>query len=94
MTKSKFIEKYAAYNGITVTEAEKYVNSFINLIYSELKQGNKVQLSGFGTFSVAHRASRIGVNPKTREKMLIHSYNTPKFKAGERLKDVVKRRTN
>lgn len=94
MTKSQFIEKYSAINGITITEGERLVNSFIKLIYSTLKEGDRVLLSGFGTFTVAHREAKIGVNPRTLQKMKIPAHNTPKFKAGQGFKDQVKRRTN
>lgn len=95
MKKSEFIEKYSATNGITVTEGEKYVNSFIKLIYSTLKEGDRVLLSGFGTFSVAHRAKRIGVNPREwTEKIVIPAHNAPKFQAGQAFKDQIKRKAD
>lgn len=91
MNKSELIEKMGAQLGITSGESERYLNNFIALIYSELSEGNKVNISGFGCFSVSHRASRIGVNPRQPSvKITIPELNTPKFKAGEAFKEAIK----
>jgi nucleoid DNA-binding protein len=93
MNKSDLIEQLAARLGITVSEAEKYINTFINLIYEKLREGDKVNISGFGQFSVSHRAPRIGVNPRNpSQKITIPELNTPKFKAGEAFKEAIKLR--
>lgn len=91
MKKSELIEKMAMQLGIPMRQAERCVNNLTNIIYAELKGGNKVQISGFGTFSVSHRAPRLGVNPRNpSEKITIPELNTPKFKAGEVFKEAVK----
>lgn len=91
MKKSQFVEELAARLGITASESEKFVNTFIRLIYETLMLGGEVNLSGFGKFSVSHRAAREGVNPrKPSERILIKALNTPKFKAGEAFKAAVK----
>lgn len=93
MTKRQFTEEVAARLGITFSQAEKTLNSVIHLIYEQLRSGQEVNLSGFGKFSVSHRHSRIGVNPrKPTEKITIPELNTPKFKAGEAFKSAVKLR--
>lgn len=56
---------------------------------SHLKQGNKVQLTGFGTFEVRERAARTGVRPGTTEKIEIPASKVPAFKAGKTLKDEI-----
>ncbi len=95
LNKSDLVEVLAAKLGITYTEAERMLNAFINLIYETLKNGDKVNISGFGQFSVSHRASRIGVNPRNpNQKITIPELNTPKFKAGEAFKEAVKLRKN
>ena len=95
LNKSDLVEVLAAKLGITYTEAERMLNAFINLIYETLKNGDKVNISGFGQFSVSHRASRIGVNPRSpSQKIQIPELNTPKFKAGEAFKEAVKLRKN
>ncbi len=93
LNKSDLIEVLAARLSITYTEAERMLNAFINLIYESLKNGEKVNISGFGQFSVSHRAPRIGVNPRNpSQKIEIPELNTPKFKAGEAFKEAVKLR--
>jgi len=70
--------------------AEKSVAAVIEGIASALKKGNSVQLIGFGTFKVAARKARIGVNPKTGEKIKIKASKTVKFGAGKELKSKLK----
>lgn len=95
LNKSDLIEQLAARMSVTYTEAEKMLNSFIGLVYETLRAGGKVNISGFGQFSVSHRESRMGVNPRNpAERIQIPELNTPKFKAGEAFKDAVKLRGN
>lgn len=95
MNKSDLIEQLAAKLSITYTDAERMLNTFINLVYETLRGGGKVNISGFGQFSVSHRAPRIGVNPRNpSQKIQIPELNTPKFRAGEAFKDAVKLRNN
>ena len=94
MNKSDLIEQLAARLGVTVSEAERYLNTLVSLIYEKLREGEKVNISGFGQFSVSHRASRIGVNPRQpSQKITIPELNTPKFKAGEAFKEAIKLRS-
>jgi DNA-binding protein HU-beta len=93
MNKLQMTEQLAAKLGITHSEAERMVNTLITLIYDILRTGDKVNISGFGQFSVSHRASRIGVNPRNpSQKITIPELNTPKFKAGEAFKAAIKLR--
>src|ERR1044071_7455291 len=93
MNKSDLIEQLAAKLSVTYTEAERMLNTFINLVYEQLRSGEKVNISGFGQFSVSHRHPRIGVNPRNpSQKIQIPELNTPKFRAGEAFKDAVKLR--
>lgn len=95
MNKLELTEVLAARLSITHSEAERMLNTLINIIYEQLKTGNKVNISGFGQFSVSHRMPRIGVNPRQpSQKIEIPELNTPKFKAGEAFKDAVKLRKN
>lgn len=70
-------------------DAEKVIEAVTSVITDALKNGDKVQLVGFGTFEVAERAAREGRNPKSGETMYIAASKTPKFKAGKVLKDAV-----
>jgi DNA-binding protein HU-beta len=91
MLKSELVEVVAAKCGITASESEKFLNTLTHTIYEELRKGGVVKISGFGQFSVSHRESREGVNPRRpSERIIIPKLNTPKFKAGEALKAAVK----
>lgn len=93
MNKSDLIEQLAAKLSVTYSEAERMLNTFINIIYENLRSGGKVNISGFGQFSVSHRAPRMGVNPRSpSQKIQIPELNTPKFRAGEAFKAAVKLR--
>lgn len=90
ISQSAFVEQLAARMGVTATESETFVRNFKSLIYETLAAGNSVELSGFGQFSVSHRASRIGINPRQpSQKITIPELNTPKFKAGEAFKEAI-----
>jgi len=69
---------------------ECFVNALIKTVSEKLKKKVKVTLVGFGTFSVAHRKEKRGVNPKTGEKIKINSKDVPPFKPEKELKEKVK----
>ena len=93
MNKLQLTEQLAAKLGITHSEAERFLNLLTATIYETLRGEDKVNISGFGQFSVSHRASRIGVNPRQpTQKITIPELNTPKFKAGEAFKEAIKLR--
>ncbi len=95
MNKSDLIEQLAAKLSVTYSEAERMLNTFINIVYETLRAGGKVNISGFGQFSVSHREPRMGVNPRSpSQKIQIPELNTPKFRAGEAFKAAVKLRKN
>lgn len=71
MTKAELIAGMASESGLTKTDAEKALNAFLSQVEQALKQGEKVQLVGFGSFEVKERAERIGRNPKTKEAIVI-----------------------
>jgi DNA-binding protein HU-beta len=90
MLKSELIEALAIKTAWPIAESETYLNTLINTIYEELRKGGEVKISGFGTFSVSHRESREGVNPRQpSQRIIIPKLNTPKFKAGEAFKSAV-----
>lgn len=66
------------------------VEAFVDVVTSELRAGNKVTVTGFGTFRVSNRAARVGINPQTKAKINIPAMTVPKFTAGKTLKDSVK----
>jgi len=71
-------------------QAQQAVDAFLDTITKTLGRGEEVAITGFGTFRVAKRAARMGVNPKTGEKIQIAASIVPKFKAGKALKEAVK----
>lgn len=62
----------------------------IDEVTAELSKGNKVTLTGFGTFKVSNRAAREGINPQTKAKITIPAMTVPKFTAGKTLKEAVR----
>lgn len=75
--------------GVSKADAERAVNAVINGIKLGVKKSKSVQLIGFGTFKVASRKARVGINPKTGEKIKIKASKTVKFVAGKALKELV-----
>jgi DNA-binding protein HU-beta len=90
MTKADLVAKMAKSGGITKAAAEKALAGFLSGVSDALKKGDKVTLVGFGTFSVAKRAAREGRNPQTGKKIKIKATKVAKFKAGSKLKGMVK----
>ncbi|MEK7334217.1 MAG: HU family DNA-binding protein [Candidatus Binatota bacterium] len=87
MTKADLIDLVASKADIPKQKAEEIVNGVFDDIVAALKNGDKVNISGFGTFSVSERKARIGRNPKTGESIQIAASRAAKFKAGKTLKD-------
>ena len=89
MNKSEVIEALAQQAGLTKTDAGKAVDAFTTVVKDALKSGDSIALVGFGTFKVAERAARQGLNPRTKEAIKIPAARVPKFTAGKTLKDAV-----
>jgi DNA-binding protein HU-beta len=89
MKKSDFIVAVAKEAGITRVEADKVVNAALSVISRTLKSGDKVTLTGFGTFEVRNRAARAGMNIRTKQKIRIPASKRPVFSAGAVLKGVI-----
>ncbi len=87
MTKTELIDGLANKLGVNKAEAEKAINIVLDDIVAALRQGERVNISGFGTFSVSSRRPRTGRNPKTGESIQIAASRSAKFKAGKQLKD-------
>ena len=85
MNKAELITKIAADAGITKTQANDALDSFVTTVTKTLKGGGKVTLVGFGTFSVTKRAARNGRNPQTGAVIKIKAKKVAKFKAGKEL---------
>ena len=87
MTKADLIESLATKLDLQKTLAERIVNTMFDDIEGALQKGDKVNISGFGTFAVSARKARQGRNPKTGETIEIPASKSAKFKAGKGLKD-------
>lgn len=90
MQKTEFIRAVAERTGTSQKETKMIVDAALDIITETLAQGKKVTLTGFGTFEVRKRQEREGVNPQTREKIVIPETMTPGFSASSTLKDRVK----
>ena len=89
MNKVQLVEAVAAAGKFTKKDAEAAVNAVTASIIEALKNGEKVQLVGFGTFEVKERAKRTGRNPQTGAEIVIPASKHPAFSAGKAFKDAV-----
>jgi DNA-binding protein HU-beta len=90
VTKQDFVDAVADRAGISKREAADAVEAVLDTITDTLKNGDSVTFTGFGKFSTSHRAARMGVNPRTGERVQINATTVPKFSAGSALKTAVK----
>ena len=90
MNKTELIAAVAEKADLSKKDAEAAVTAAIDAITAALSQDEKVQLVGFGSFEVKHRAERTGLNPRTGDSVTIAASKVPAFKAGKALKDAVK----
>ena len=90
MTKQHVINALADRAGLTKVDAAKVLDAFYAIISDALARGEKVTLTGFGTFEVRTRAARMGRNPQTGAPLRIPETRTPAFKSGKGLKDAVR----
>ena len=87
MNKSDLIRSIANNAGITLKDAATAFDAVVDAITENLKNGEKIQISGFGTFELKCKEAREGINPKTGEKISIAASRTPVFKFGKAYKD-------
>ena len=90
INKQSLVEQVAEKTGLSKKVATAAVDALIDAIQTSLKDGEKVQVIGFGNFEVRERAARKGRNPQTGEEITIAASKSPAFKAGKQLKDAVK----
>ena len=89
MNKTELIDKIAAGAGLTKVDAKKALDATVEAIKGALVAGDKVQLVGFGTFAIAEKPAREGINPATKQKIKIAAKKVAKFKAGAELAEAV-----
>jgi DNA-binding protein HU-beta len=91
MSKQDLIAAIADASGITKRAAGDALQALINIVIKNLKKGQPVTITGFGTFKLSSRAARTGVNPRNpSQKISIPAMKVPSFKAGKTLKDAVR----
>ena len=89
MNKTELISAVADKAGLSKKDSEKAINAAVDAIIDALRQGDKVQLVGFGSFEVKNRAERTGRNPRTKGSIKIPAAKLPQFKAGKAFKDAI-----
>ena len=90
MTKTELVAAAAKKSGLTQKDTDKALNALMEAVSEALANGDKVQLTGFGTFEVREKAAREGRNPRTGETISVPASKAPAFKAGASLKKAVK----
>ncbi len=90
MNKSELINSLSEETAFSKKDVTRVLDSLTRIIERSLKKGEKVSLTGFGSFSVSCRPARKGINPATKERIDLPAVNVPRFKAGKNLREVVR----
>ncbi|OGB83320.1 DNA-binding protein [candidate division TM6 bacterium RIFCSPHIGHO2_12_FULL_32_22] len=90
MNKTDLINSLSEETTFSKKDIARVIESFTRIVERSLKKGEKVSLTGFGTFLASRRPARVGINPATKQKIKIPAINVPKFKAGKNLREVVR----
>ncbi|WP_156949881.1 integration host factor subunit beta [Simplicispira psychrophila] len=94
MTRSDLVEELAArFSQLTHRDAEYAVKTLLDAVGEALVRGNRIEIRGFGSFSVNHRAPRMGRNPRSGAAVAIPAKRVPHFKPGKALREAVDKRT-
>lgn len=89
MTKAELVDEVARATQLTKKHAEIIVNTVFDSIVHSLKEGEKIELRGFGSFRIRHRGPRLGRNPKTGERVEVPAKRIPYFKPGKELREML-----
>jgi nucleoid DNA-binding protein len=90
MNKDALVSAISGKTDLSKKDVEMVLETMVEVITKALKSGDKVTMTGFGTFKVSNRAAREGINPQTKAKIKIPAMTVPKFTAGKALKEAVK----
>lgn len=90
MTKHELVDRLSADTGMSRQQVERFLRILTDTIGEQIKAGDKVAITGFGTFDLGSRAARRGVNPQTGDEIQIPAMPMPRFRAGKRLKELVR----
>lgn len=91
MNKADIIDRIASGTGLTKIETEAVVNGFIHTVIDAMKEGRSIELRGFGTFKIQHRAPRTARNPRTNEELQVPARHVPVFKPSKDFRNEVER---
>ena len=91
MTKAELVDEIAQKASLTRKHSEVIVDAVFSSIVEALQGGDKIELRGFGSFRVRHRAGRTGRNPKTGEGVIVPPKKVPYFKPGKELRELINR---
>ena len=87
MNKAELISAIAAESGLSKADSKKALEAFVSCVSQSLKDGDKVSLIGFGTFSVKRRDARVGRNPRTGEQVTVEEKAAPFFRMGKEMRE-------
>ncbi len=90
MNKSELIEAISEETTFSKKEVIRFITSFTKIIERTLKKGDKVSLTGFGTYWISERPERTGINPATKQKIRLPKVRVPRFKPGKQFKEQIK----
>jgi DNA-binding protein HU-beta len=90
MNKTELIGSLSEETMFSKRDVSRVLESLVRIMVRELKKGNRLQWSGFGTFSVAKRPARLGINPVTKQRINLPETKVPKFKPGKQLKELIR----
>jgi DNA-binding protein HU-beta len=90
MNKTELINSLSEETTFSKKDIARILDALTRIVERTLRKGDKLQWSGFGTFAVARRSSRKGINPATKERIELPETWSPKFKAGKNFKDAIR----
>jgi len=91
MTKADIVEKVASGTGLTKLETEAIIEGFLNTVIQSLREGNGIEIRGFGSYKVKQKSARFARNPRTGEKVYVEEHFVPTFKFSKDFKSAVDR---
>jgi DNA-binding protein HU-beta len=91
MTKADIVERVAAGTGLTKLETEAIIEGFLNTVVQSLRDGNGIEIRGFGSYRVKQKNARYARNPRTGEKVFVDEHYVPTFKFSKDFKSSVDR---
>ncbi len=90
MNKSELINSLSEETTFSKKDVSRVLDSLIRIIERTLKNGDKVSITGFGSYWVSRRPARKGINPSTKERIDLPEVSVPRFKPGKRLRELIK----